>query len=69
MTERRPFKDRLVSNVNKINAHLAQTYCNEQCILHPEDVDPKDFVAWIGLKPTPTALRNAKSALKKLERR
>lgn len=57
--ERRPWNERLVNNCSEINRALVKRYETE--VGHSLD-DPKDFLNWVGLKATPTAIRRTRFA-------
>lgn len=59
---RRAWKDRLCRNVDEISKELKQRYKTETGF--NADDDPKEFLDWIGLKATFTAILRVKWPLK-----
>lgn len=58
---RRPWKERLVPNCDAISENLLKQYKLETGT--DPRVSPKDFLDWLGLKATPTALKRVQAPL------
>ena len=61
-----PWKERKASNANEINVFHVHDFIVEHD--HKGNIEMQDFLHWMGLKPTKTALLRAGIALRKAGR-